>query len=715
MISPSTAVASQMFTVALAGNPNSGKTTIFNAMTGSRQHVGNYPGVTVDLKDGSAKCGDQTIRVVDLPGTYSLTAYSQEEIVARNFIIEQAPDVVINIVDASNIERNLYLTVQLMELGVPVVVSLNMYDLTREKGLDVNIPKLSELLGVPVIPTIGNKGHGIDELLKSAYAFRCSPWQARKVDYGYEVEPHVEELASVIASYPSIAPRARWFALKMLENDQITADRIRTLCPDGFEGIADTSNRIREHVEKVCGDDLCALLADRRYGFIAGACAESIRQTGEARISRSERIDRLVLSRWAGIPIFAALMYLVFLTTFTLGEPLMDVMEAGIGGFAQWVGDLWPSESLLRSLVVDGIIGGVGGVLIFLPNILLLFLAIAFLEDSGYMARAAFIMDRLMHKIGLHGKSFIPMLVGFGCTVPAILATRTLETRRDRFTTIMVLPLISCGARLPIYVLILPAFFPHAWQAPMMWLIYVIGILLAIGVAKLLRATLFKGESAPFVMELPPYRMPTLRGVIVHMWDRGSEFLKKAGTIILGVSILLWALSTWPKPTNEMLESIEQQRASIIEAQGDDTEDQLNELNHRAAQMTLEHSTIGRIGATIAPVFRPLGFDWRVSTAMIGAFAAKEMFVAQMGIVHSLGETDEDSASLRETLRATYTPLQGFCIMLFCLISMPCVATVAVTRRETGSWKWALFQLGGLTVMAWIITAIVYQVGRLII
>jgi ferrous iron transport protein B len=711
------------FTIALAGNPNSGKTTIFNALTGARQHVGNYPGVTVEKKEGIARFQDATFMVVDLPGTYSLTARSIEEIVARNFLIEHKPDAVVDIIDASNLERNLYLAVQLMELGVSLVLALNMSDVARDRGFQINYSKLSELLGVPVVPTVGYKGRGVQELLATVTDVCQRPGAqspARQVDYGHEVEPHVVQLTAAIAQHESCADRARWYAMKLLEGDEETAKRVQTRRPDGCEEIFKRAVQLRQHIEHISGADIGTVLADGRYGFIAGACTEAVSRTAEVRVSRSERIDRVVLSRWLGLPIFAVLMYAVFQLTFALGRPLMDGIEAAFERLGGTIASGWPkgSDSLLRSLLVDGIIGGVGGVLVFLPNILLLFLAIAVLEDSGYMARAVFITDRLMHKIGLHGKSFIPMLIGFGCTVPAIMATRTLETRRDRMTTILVLPLMSCGGRLTVYALLIPAFFPQAWQAPMLWTIYIIGIVLAIVLVRLLRATLFKGEAAPFVMELPPYRLPTVRGLLVHTWERGWLFLRKAGTIILGISVLMWAMSVWPKPSAEIMERFEQQQAAI-EARTDlapqQKQELLEKIHRAAAEADLEHSVIGRIGKGIAPVLRPLGFDWKVSTAMLGAFAAKEVFVAQMGIVHAMGEADEKSETLRARLQATYTPLQGFCIMLFCLISMPCMATIAMTARETGSWRWALFQLGGLTLMAWVITAVVYQVGMLMI
>ncbi|MDD2708403.1 MAG: ferrous iron transport protein B [Verrucomicrobiae bacterium] len=706
--------------VALAGNPNSGKTTIFNALTGARQHVGNYPGVTVEKKEGTVKFGDDVFTVVDLPGTYSLTAFSLEEIVAGNFLIDGKPDAVVDIVDASNPERNLYLAVQLMELGAPVVLALNMSDMAREKGLSIDTKKLSALLGMPVVATVGHKGRGLEELLKAVRTIcrddPLPPKPARRVDYGREIEPHLDQLAARLAVRPACAGHARWLALKLLEGDGDTANRIRSLCPEDCGDIFRETDKLRKHLEGVFGEEIGAVLTDRRYGFIAGACAEVVSQTAEARISQSERVDRIVLNRWLGLPIFALLMFATFFLTFTLGQPLMDGIEAGFGKLGEAVAALWPAggESRLKSLLVDGIIGGVGGVLVFLPNIMLLFLAIAFLEDSGYMARAAFVMDRLMHRIGLHGKSFIPLLIGFGCTVPAIMATRTLETRRDRLATLLVLPLMSCSARLPIYALLIPAFFPPEWQGPMLWIVYAIGIALAVAGVKLLRITLFKGESAPFVMELPPYHLPTLRGLLVHMWERSWMFLRKAGTVILGISILLWAMSVWPKPGPETMAKFERDR-SAIEARkdlsGEDRRAALEKLEHEQGEAELEQSLIGRIGRGVAPALAPLGFDWKISTSLLGALAAKEIFVAQMGIVYSVGQADEESQSLREKLRENYSPLQGFCVMLFCLISMPCMATLTVVWRESGSWKWALFQAGALTALAYTLTLAVFQAG----
>ncbi len=705
--------------IALAGNPNSGKTTLFNALTGSNQHVGNYPGVTVEKKEGDFRHEGRDIHVIDLPGTYSLTASSPEELVARNVVLEEQPDLVVDVVDASNLERNLYLATQFMELRVPVVLALNMSDVAEARGHAIDWARLSELLNVRIVSTVAHKGKGLEELKQAIVetAEETPPREPARVTHGDHVETELSRIADLIQSDCSGETQApaRWLAIKLLEDDQVVAGHVRKVCSNA-EDILQTVDASRRHLARELGDDAEILIADSRYGFISGACQEAVRSTVESRHTMSDRIDMIMTHRVLSIPIFFAMMYLVFKLTFTVGDPLMGWIEGFFGWLQESINAAWPSGAapLLQSLITDGIIGGVGGVLVFLPNIFLLFLAISILEDSGYMARAAFIMDRFMHKIGLHGKSFIPMLIGFGCTVPAIMATRTLENRRDRLTTMLVAPLISCGARLPIYVLIIPAFFPQAWHAPMLWLIYVIGIALAVVTAKLLRSTLFKGEAEPFVMELPPYRMPTVRGTLLHMWERGWLYLKKAGTLILGVSIIMWALLTFPqnieysRDYDKEIQAVESRQLSK-----DQTVERIEELKQERASEELSKSLAGRIGHGLEPVLKPLGFDWRIATALIGAFAAKEVFVAQMGIVYSVGEADEESVPLRDKLRKNYTPLVGFCIMLFCLISAPCMATIAVTKRESNSWRWALFQLGGLTVMAYILTLIVYQVGTI--
>ncbi len=710
------------FTLALAGNPNAGKTTIFNALTGERRHVGNYPGVTVERVEGEMRFEGAVFRVVDLPGTYSLSAYSAEERVAREVLLNTPPDAVIAVLDASNLDRHLYLAVQLMELGLPLVLALNMSDVAARRGLRVDAAALSALLGVPVVPTVGHRGEGLADLRRAAARVcRAGRQDARPIAYGAEIEPHLAQLERLAAAQPGGAAHARGFALALLEGDPEAAARLRRLCPDAGDGLLREAARLRTHLETVSGADIGTVLADARYGFIAGACAESVTRAEPDRLTRSEQIDRVALSRWLGLPLFALLMYAVFQAIFALGAPLTRALEALFAWLAGLIAAAWPAgaPALGRSLLTDGIVGGVGGVVTFLPNILLLFLAIALLEDTGYMARAAYLMDALMHRIGLHGKSFIPMLIGFGCTVPAILATRTLETRRDRLTTILVLPLMSCGARLAIYALLIPAFFPERLQAPVLWLLYLIGIALAAGLAWLLRQTIFRGDEAAFVMELPPYRVPTLKGALLHTWERGRLFLRKAGTLILGASILLWALSVWPRPGADAQRRLDAGRQAIAARAGlpaPERQALLERHDAAAAQAALEHSAVGRLGRLLAPAFRPLGFDWQVATALLGAVAAKELFVAQMAIVHAVGTAAPDApGTLRDALRARYTPLQAFCMMLFCLVSLPCVATVAATRQETGAWRWAVLQAGGLTLLAWGITAVVYQAGRLLL
>ena len=715
---------SDRITIALAGNPNSGKTTVFNRLTGERQHVGNYPGVTVEKKQGTCTHRGRDVNVVDLPGTYSLTAYSVEELVARNYILYEKPDVLVDIVDSANLERNLYLAVQFLELDVPLVLAFNMADVARTRGMRFDLERLAELLGAPIVQTVGNKGEGIEDLLDEAIrvAEQGPPPRPRTVHYGREIEEEIARIRALLEAEHAVHTDAepRWLAVKLLENDTEVRQAVRA------EPVLRQVEASARHLETILGDPAELVIAGRRYGFISGACQEAVRSTVEALHTVSDKIDVVLTHPVAGIPIFLLLMYGLFHLTFTLAAAPMGWMEAGFAHLAGGVSGLWPegSESVLRSLLVDGVIGGVGGVMAFLPNIVLLFLGIALLEDSGYMARAAFLMDRFMHKIGLHGKSFIPMLIGFGCSVPGILATRTLDSRRDRLVTMLVLPLMSCWARLTIYALIIPAFFAQHLRAPVLWGIYLIGIVLAVACARLLRATLFRGEAPAFVMELPLYRLPTLRGLLVHMWDRSWMYLRKAGTIILVISILLWALTTYPKKRqfdrNYEAELAAARAAAPTTSQAGGTQpasikETLRQIAADRRAEALGHTVAGRIGRGMEPVLAPLGFDWRVSTALIGAFAAKEVFVAQMAIVFSVeAEEERGTQTLRKRLQATYTPLQAFCIMLFCLISTPCVATLAATWKESESWRWALFQLAGLTALAYVVTLVVYQVGRLL-
>jgi ferrous iron transport protein B len=681
-------------TIALAGNPNSGKTTIFNMLTGARQRVANYPGVTVEIKEGKCTFGDYEMTFVDLPGTYSLAAYSEEELIARNFIIDRKCDIVIHIIDSANIERNLYLTTQLLEMNVPLVLAFNMSDIAKQKGLVFDIEKLSELLHAPIVPTVGRKDRGRGELLEAIVKVAQSEHAdtSHLVHYGSEIEEELAKIESLIdAEKHELAQKygKRWLAVKLLERDSEVTEKVSE--KELIDAIAPSV----AHIESIFKDRPEIVTADRRYGFISGACTETIKTTVEARHNISDTIDAVVIHKVFGLPIFLLFMYIVFFLTFKLGAYPMAGLEWFFDSVAGWLNQAWPVDFLawLKSLLIDGVIAGVGGVLVFLPNILLLFLGIAFLEDTGYMARAAFVMDRIMHKMGLHGKSFIPMLIGFGCSIPAIMATRILENRRNRLTTIMIIPLMSCGARLTIYALIIPAFFPVYMQGPMLWIIYIIGIVLAVIAARLFRNTLFKGETMPFVMELPPYRLPTARAVLIHMWQRAWMYLKKAGTIILAISIILWALMSYPKPSAESLKEL---------------------TDEQAQQTELEYSVIGRFGKAIEPVLKPLGFDWKIGTALIGATAAKEVFVSQLGIIYAVGDAEEHSATLGDKLKKVYTPLTGFCIMLFCLIYAPCVMTLAITRVETRSWRWPIFQFTYLTVLAYILTLFAYQLGRLL-
>ena len=741
-------------TIALAGNPNAGKTTIYNALTGARQHIGNYPGVTVEKKESVITYNNQQLKIIDLPGTYSLTAYSVEEVVARNVIINEKPDVVVDIIDSSNLERNLYLAVQLMELRIPLVFVFNMKDMAQEMGIKIDIKSLSNLFGVPIVETVGSKGDGVKNILDEAIkAAQVPEIKYPVITYDKVIEKYVNSVEELIKQHSTNIENynTRWLAVKLLEGDK----DVMQVVPSPI--VAEEVKRAEIDINKMLGDSPETAIASARYGFISGACQECVTTTVEARHNMSDAIDSVLVNRVLGIPIFLGLMYLVFQLTFTLGDPFMGWIEQFFGFLGDKASALI-SHDLLKSLIVDGIIGGVGGVIVFLPNIIFLFIAIAILEASGYMARVAFIMDKVMHKIGLHGKSFIPFLIGFGCSVPAIMATRTLDNQRDRILTMLVTPFMSCGARLPIYLLIIPAFFDKN-QALVLWVVYLIGIVMAIVIAKILGMTVLKGESAPFVMELPPYRIPTLKGVLMQMWERSWLYLKKAGTIILFVSIVMWALTVFPlfpaekaaefeqglpeleqaaeekaaelaeigyvimtdenmqeaESINSKLTEIELAKAEKIAAELDEVNMQIEDINNKVAEAELEYSAAGRIGKFIEPVLAPIGFDWKIGTALIGAFAAKEVFVAQMGIVYSLGEAGEDSEALRDKLRENYSPLVGFAIMVFALLSAPCMATFAIVKRESNSWKWAFFQFFGMTVVAYIVTFIIYQVGRLFI
>lgn len=706
------------FKIALAGNPNCGKTTIFNLLTGTHQHVGNYSGVTVERKIGVCRMGEIKIEIVDLPGIYSLSSATAEERVAFSELMAGDVDLILDVIDSGNAQRNLYLTTQLAELNLPMILVFNMIDEARDRGLVFNFPILERFFGAPIVEAVGATGDGIDVLKRLLLQKLCSTERnvPRPIDFGNVAMSAIRELSEGIAKLKlPLADRIplRYLAIRMLEQD----DDIRKL--PQTETLEPILKKWRKEIYTRFGVSSETYIADCRYGMIAGSCREAITEKKQSRHQFSEEIDRIVTNRYLGLPIFFLMMFVVFFLTFQCSIPLMNLLEFGFTKLGDLVNALWPAGRLeyLHSLIVEGIIGGVGGVLVFLPNILILFLAIAFLEGTGYMARAAFVMDGFMHKFGLHGKSFIPMLLGFGCTVPAIMATRTIESERDRLTTILVLPLMSCGARLPIYSLLIPAFFPPFWQAPIMWLIYLIGVVLALLCAGILKSTLFKGEDDIFVMELPPYRMPTLRSILLYMLERTMMYLHKAGTFILTASIILFLFNTLPEKPKEMYtkdyaaETVRVEQATNLSEQ--EKKSRIQTLSAEKEKERLQYSIAGRIGNAMTVVFRPIGFDWKICSALIGAFAGKELFVSQLGILNSFGDAEENATSLREKLRADYTPLQGFCIMLFCLITMPCIATVAVVKRETNSWKWMFFQMIGLTLLAYLITLAVYQIGLL--
>ena len=689
--------------IALAGNPNAGKTSIFNVLTGARQHVGNYPGVTVEKRWGSFTSGKRVIEVADLPGTYSLTAFSPEERVARDELLRGNHDVVVVVADSTSLKRSLTLLVQIMQLGANPVLCLNMADEAAQTGQRVNLKRMQARLGFPVVETEGHKGKGRDELIAAIQTAAAKEDRPGPPDLGASLDKVLMDLGEKLTLSAELASAGPWLATRLLVGDEDIATMLGVE-PDFLE----LAKKQSERLESETGQDAALLVTAGYFGFVDKLIKEVVEiGTQKGAQARSEGIDRVLVHKWLGLPIFALFMYGVFWLTFAVGDYPMGWIESGKDALGDWVNGLWPtgSESPLRSLLVDGIIAGVGGVIIFLPNIILLFLGLAILEDTGYMARAAFLMDRAMNRFGLHGKSFVPMLSGFGCSIPGIMATRTLENERDRLTTVMVLPLMSCGARMSIWVLLIPAFFAPGWRAPALWLIYAIGILLALLLALLLRKSVLKGEEAPFVMELPPYRLPTAGAVIKKITERAWIYIRKAGTIILGVSILLWFLSAYPK--KDVYDVDAAVAAGTIELSED-------ELGNARKGEDLQHSAAGRIGKAMEPFIAPMGFDWKLGISMLGAFAAKEVFVAQMGIVYSMGgEVKEDNKHLRDRISKDYPPLVGFSLMLFLLIATPCMATFAVTKRESGSWKWAFLQFGGLTGLAYVLSTLVYQIGRL--
>ncbi|MCU0598228.1 MAG: ferrous iron transport protein B [Desulfobacterales bacterium] len=717
--------------IALTGNPNSGKTTIFNQLTGTRQKVGNWPGVTVEKKEGDIQKFGYDIQIVDLPGTYSLTPFSIEEIVARDFILEEKPDVVIDIIDASNLERNLYLANQLRELDTKVIFALNMADVARARGFKIDAQKLSQLLGVPVVFTVGNKGEGLDALIQTAVDIAHSPLhipEERKVRYSKDIESAIADLKEFIkARSPEAFPyNYRWTAIKLLEDDKIVKKRIRDLLGASSDAVCQKAGDFRGKLAGLFNEDLEIVMTDERYGFIAGIIKEVLSASSLERVDISRNIDRVLTNKFVGFPIFIFFIWAMFQLTFTLGAYPMSWLDTAIAYLTAMIEHAMPG-GIIKSLVIDGVIGGVGSIIVFLPNILLLFFCIALFEDTGYMARAAFLMDRIMHLIGLHGKSFIPMLMGFGCNVPAIMATRTLESRKDRILTILITPFMSCSARLPVYIVLAGTFFA-AKAGTVIFMIYLLGIVLAILTGRMFRTVLLRGEDAPFVMELPPYRVPMIRSLLIHMWDRSKMFLRKMGGIILAGSIIVWALSSFPRQieysmdyeaaADEVRKSFDQKiksadgfLASKLESERDKA---IHDLNRQRNAERAEKSYIGRIGKLIEPVFAPVGIDWRGSVALLTGFVAKEIVVSTMGVLYSV-EGDSQSDALHSALRDSgMTPLSALSMMVFVLLYVPCLATIGAIARETGAAKWAVFNILYTTAVAWIMAFIVYQGGRLL-
>ena len=701
-------------TVALAGNPNSGKTTIFNNITGARQHVGNYAGVTVERREGFRRFQGQDLLLVDLPGTYSLTANSLDEIVARNVIIDEKPDLIVNILDASNLERNLYLALQLLELERPLVLALNMTDMAEKAGIRINSDVLRTRLGVPVVKLIGNRNQGTEELLQTVVeSSKRTIYRPFSIDYGAKIEAAIVEVTEALQNLTHVKFPIRWLAVKLLEND--TEVQASLLKIEGGSAVAAIVARVRNKTAVLLGEELEIAMAEARYRVVADIVAEFVDSSGRQEQTVSDRIDRVLTHRVLGLPLFFGIMWLLFNVVFTVGE----IPQGWIEDAVKWFSDLVSAnlaEGELRSLLVDGIIGGVGSVLTFLPSILLLFFGIALLEDTGYMARAAFVMDRVMRAVGLHGKSFIPLLLGFGCSVPAVMGSRTLENKGDRMVTILVSPLMSCSARLPVYTLLIAAFFSENVAGSVLFSIYFLGISLAILMALVFRKWMFPGASEPFIMEMPPYHLPTLRSIAIHMWERSILYLKKAGTLILAASILIWFITNYPANV-EYSKDYDAAKGQITE-QYDEVAAKplLAQLDQEQAGEKLALSYAGQFGHFIEPVIKPLGFDWKMGVGLVSAVAAKEVLVSTLATIYSVGDVEEDSQSLQEALAAdaAFSPLVAFSLMVFTLIYSPCLAVLAVVRRETNSWKWPAFSFVYSTTLAWIMSFVVYQGGRLL-
>jgi len=738
------AIRSKEITVALVGNPNSGKTTIFNYASNSRERVANYAGVTIDAKMATFKLDGYTFHLTDLPGTYSISSYSPEELYVRNHIFNELPDVVLNVVDASNLERNLYLTTQLVDMDIKVVIALNMFDEMQHTGSLFDHQSLSKMMGIPIIPTVGSKGTGIEELFRriiTVYEDKDPDIRHIHINYGFEIEKSIKKIQRLINIEENskvinvVSPR--YLAIKLLENDREEINRI-DYCINSPE-IKLAAQKYSKRIEAVYNEETETVITDSKYGFIEGALKETYVQAKLNLKTKSRRIDNILTNKYFSYPVFLLIMWGIFEATFVLGAYPMQWIESLMGFLGHFFFTYLPT-GIFRDLVVDGIIGGVGGVIVFLPNILILFFFLSLLETSGYMARVAFIVDKLMHKIGLHGRSFIPLLMGFGCNVPAIMATRTIENRSDRLVTMMIIPFMSCSARYPVYILIISAFFP-AYQGTLLFGIYLLGIVFAAILAWLFKKVLFQKQELPFVMELPPYRVPTTKAIFKQTWFKGVQYLKKMGTIILFASIIIWALGYFPlgkeidRQIDKKVNTIESEYNARIALSTPDLQQikslesaksrQIKHIQKERLRLKNENSIIGRIGLFIEPAIQPLGFDWKMGVSLLAGAAAKEIVISTMGVLYESDFDQQNPETLTKKLqeqhytvgkkagKAIITPLVALSFMIFILIYFPCIAVFAAIRKESGQWRWPLFTTVYTTLLAYIISFIVFQTGTL--
>ncbi len=727
--------------IALAGNPNAGKTTLFNRLTGARQHVGNYPGITVEKKEGICQHGTDTLHVIDLPGTYSLTAYSPEELVARDFLVREHPDVVVNIVDASNLERNLYLSCQFMELGTPLVLALNMVDVARDRGIEIDTERLSQALSLPVVPIIARRGEGLDTLLETVVTAgqrnTATPRPEFTISYGEDIDLALGEMTELITRsglltdlYPS-----RWLALKVLEHDEQVLERIEEADPATSTALRRRADVVSAHLRGTIDAYPESVIADHRYGYIKSILRQGVlRHKYDAdRLHTSDKIDKVVTHRLLGPIIMALILFGLYQLTFTYSKLPAKGLKVIFSGLSALVEQVTP-EGALRSLLVSGIIDGIGGVLGFVPLIMLMFLGIALLEDSGYLARVAFMMDRVFRIFGLHGSSVMPFIVSGGiaggCAVPGVMATRTLRSPKERLATLLTVPFMNCGAKLPVLALLISAFFSTN-EAQYLFLATILAWAMALLSAKFLRLTVLRGESTPFVMELPPYRFPTLQGLCIHTWERTWQYIRKAGTVILCISILIWAMMTFPGLPQERRDDYtrRQQQLDLAVASNavqdheeaappvmndEAVQQAITALQRAEAEEALRHSLAGRLGILLEPISRLAGFDWRTNIALIGGFAAKEVIVSTLGTAYSMGDVAEDETEdlgARLARDPHWNRVTALSAMIFIMFYAPCFVTVVCIAREAGSWKWAAFSMGFNTLLAFFLATLIYQIG----